>query len=91
MGKKIAFCMFFVGFQGVVKNKLKVVGRVARMVSLRHECVRGVSNVRVEKKMVNSWVSVVYPFLPVVRQCTISAVLFGHVALNRLDGPGIIR
>ena len=60
MGKKIVFCMFFIGLQGVVKNKLKVGGRGARMVSLRHGCVEGISVVRVEKKMGSSWVSTVY-------------------------------
>jgi len=59
VGKQIVFCTFFVGLQGVVKNKLKVMGRGASMVSLRHEseCVRAV---RVGKKMVNFWVSTVY-------------------------------
>ena len=55
MGKKIVFCTFFVGLQGVVKSK--VVGRGASMESLRHECVRAVL---VGKKMVNFWVSTVY-------------------------------
>ena len=60
MEKRVVLCARFVGFQGVVKNKLKVVGRGVRMVSLRHECVRGVLVDRVEKKMVSSWASTVY-------------------------------
>jgi hypothetical protein len=61
MGKQIVFCvLFLVGFQGIVKNTSKVMGRGTRMVSLRHGCVRGVSVVRVEKKMVYSWISTVY-------------------------------
>ena len=52
MGKQIVFCTFFVGLQGVVKNKSKVMGSGASMVSLRHEseCVKAV---RVGKKMGN--------------------------------------
>ena len=37
MGKQVVFCAPFVGFQGVVKNELKGVGRGDRMVRLRHE------------------------------------------------------
>jgi len=50
MRKQIVLCVFFVGFQGVVENKLKVGGRGTRMVGLGHECLRGVSVVCVEKK-----------------------------------------
>ena len=37
MGKKIAFCLLFVGFQGIVENKLKVGGLRASRVSKRHK------------------------------------------------------
>ena len=60
MEKQVVLCARFVGFQGVVKNKLKAVGRGVRIVGLRHECVRGVLVDRVEKKIMSSWASTVY-------------------------------
>ena len=38
MGKKVVLCLFFVGFQGVVKNKLEVWRGGAGRVGVRHKC-----------------------------------------------------
>jgi len=58
MEKNIVFCLLFVGFQGIIENKLKVRGRGASWVSLRHES-GGNSEVfvRAERKMADSQVS----------------------------------
>jgi len=49
MEEDVVVCLLFVGFQGIVENKLKVRGRTASLVSVRHES----GETRAKRKMVS--------------------------------------
>ena len=57
MEKNIVFCLLFVGFQGIIENKLKVWGRRASRVSVRHGSGGSEVFVRAKRKMADSQVS----------------------------------
>jgi hypothetical protein len=50
MGEEIIPCAFFISFQGIVENELKVRGRRTGRLSVRHESRNGVF-VRAERTM----------------------------------------